>query len=98
MKDVDIKEGGVWKLVAITLLSSAITGISSWALFGISRVSKGDMENFVDEKIKISSLEKDKQIQPIITKLEVISEKIEYWMKDTTARLDRMEKANGKSN
>ena len=69
-------EGMIWKLVAIILLSSAITGISSWVLFGLSRVSKADMVEYTKDQIKMSVLLSQPEIIKMDMKLDLVLNEI----------------------
>jgi hypothetical protein len=87
----------VWKLIAITLVSATVTGVSSWLLFGLSRVSHADMSEYVEEKIKISSFEEQQARQPLILRLELISTKQDMMM-DKVKSIERMLNKNEQAN
>lgn len=87
----------IWKLIAVTLVSATVTGVSSWLLFGLSRVSHADMSEYVEEKIKISSFEGEKARQPLILKLELIATKQDMMM-DKINHIERILNKNEQAN
>lgn len=72
------KGNGIWKVLAVILLSSAVTGFSSWILFGMSKVEYEEMTSFVEGTVKTRLLEYEKTTIPQTIVLNRISDKIDY--------------------
>ncbi len=67
----------IWRMIAVGLLASAVTGFTSWLTFGLTRVSKAEMESYVTERITVSELNINISNQPTIRKIDLLGAKVD---------------------